>query len=124
MKKKARSNEFHTRTTYLFYRVRATVVVGDKTLRLSLPDKGHPPVELLIEAPKPQKSQVHPTGGITTCSIEVLSPNGEMISIVTGFAVCSMSDKFSYETGKALAHERAVFAVKHIARILEGEIEP
>ena len=122
MKKKAQPNDtFHTKTTYEFHRVRSYMKLDGTLVKISQADKGQPPGNLLVCAPRPMKSLVHPNGGATVCHIELFSPTGEMIASIAGFSVCSMSDRFSYETGKTLAHERAVFAVQQIARIMEGD---
>lgn len=81
----------------------------------SVPDRGRPSL-LNIERYYRGKSKWLPRqkGGATNCKIRLPGESSWRL----GIAYCSHSDNFSYETGRKLAFERAVLAIRdaHLAK--------
>lgn len=95
-----------TKISFRHYRIPTMIISHDFYNRL--PQKGKPPLGMLYRVIRGMVLSMFPhgieeRGGKTICEIRL--GNGD---IVTGMALCSMSDRFCYKTGRELARWRAI----------------
>ena len=109
------------RVRYKHYRIPSAIIAELHKLHARTPRKGRPYPEWLfaygtIRNAKGKYfhgrfhfSHPWPNGGLTVC--DLYNPNtGELF--VTAKALCSLSDTFSYKTGRDLSKERALESIK------------